>query len=180
MNFTEESVAAAAVALGKIKALWRSYYRAANAVAVDIEKPTERSQLIESLEKSLDENMNTAAALSQLYVPEKQLPNDPQLALRTYSYALDLLGLTPKASWLEEPARELPADFLERLRDELRDGIHVNGATPEQAVQQVIEARTKARQEKNWAESDRLRDVLARCGVAVKDSKDGTTWTVAE
>jgi cysteinyl-tRNA synthetase len=42
----------------------------------------------------------------------------------------------------------------------------------------VIDARTHARRAKDWAASDRLRDALARCGVEVKDTKEGTTWTV--
>ena len=34
-----------------------------------------------------------------------------------------------------------------------------------------------ARQKRNWAEADRLRDQLAELGVAIKDNKDGaTTW----
>jgi cysteinyl-tRNA synthetase len=44
----------------------------------------------------------------------------------------------------------------------------------------VIDLRSQARADKNWAESDRLRDVLAQCGIALKDSKEGTTWSVAE
>jgi len=39
--------------------------------------------------------------------------------------------------------------------------------------------RQKARAEKRWAESDRLRDALAHCGVALEDTREGTTWTVA-
>ena len=43
----------------------------------------------------------------------------------------------------------------------------------------VLEARKKAREEKNWAESDRIRDTLASFGIAVKDTKDGATWTIS-
>jgi cysteinyl-tRNA synthetase len=39
----------------------------------------------------------------------------------------------------------------------------------------LIEERLAARQAKNWAESDRLRDQLTGLGVAIKDNKDGTT-----
>jgi cysteinyl-tRNA synthetase len=38
-----------------------------------------------------------------------------------------------------------------------------------------IAARLAARKNKNWAESDRIRDELAAMGVALKDNKDGTT-----
>ncbi|BEV47049.1 cysteine--tRNA ligase [Afipia carboxidovorans] len=42
-----------------------------------------------------------------------------------------------------------------------------------------IEARTAARARKDWKESDRIRDELAAMGVAIKDSKEGTTWEIA-
>jgi len=42
-----------------------------------------------------------------------------------------------------------------------------------------IEARNLARKSKNFAEADRIRDQLARRGVVLKDSKDGTTWEIA-
>jgi cysteinyl-tRNA synthetase len=45
-------------------------------------------------------------------------------------------------------------------------------------MQLVLDARKKAREEKNWVESDRIRDTLAAFGIAVKDTKDGATWTL--
>jgi len=48
----------------------------------------------------------------------------------------------------------------------------------EKKVVSLIEARTAARAEKNFRESDRIRDELAAMGVVLKDSKDGTTWEI--
>ena len=42
----------------------------------------------------------------------------------------------------------------------------------------VLDARKKAREEKNWAESDRIRDTLASFGITVKDTKEGATWNL--
>ena len=43
----------------------------------------------------------------------------------------------------------------------------------------LIENRLAARHQKNWAESDRIRDELDAMGIAIKDNKDGTTsWDV--
>lgn len=41
----------------------------------------------------------------------------------------------------------------------------------------VIELRSKARENKDWATSDQIRDALAKAGVQIKDSKEGTTWS---
>jgi cysteinyl-tRNA synthetase len=43
----------------------------------------------------------------------------------------------------------------------------------------MISDRLLARHNKNWAESDRIRDELLAMGIAIKDNKDGTTsWEV--
>lgn len=47
-------------------------------------------------------------------------------------------------------------------------------------VEALIAARLQARAEKNWAESDRIRDQLTAMGVVLEDGKGGTTWRVAE
>ena len=40
----------------------------------------------------------------------------------------------------------------------------------------VLELRAKAKAEKDWATSDKIRDELAALGFEVKDTKDGVTW----
>ncbi len=48
----------------------------------------------------------------------------------------------------------------------------------EGAMEIVLEDRRKARAAKDWAESDRIRDLLKASGITVKDTKDGATWTL--
>ena len=48
------------------------------------------------------------------------------------------------------------------------------------AVEALIQARLQARADKNWAESDRIRDELTAMGVVLEDGKGGTTWRLAE
>jgi cysteinyl-tRNA synthetase len=40
----------------------------------------------------------------------------------------------------------------------------------------LVEVRAEMRMQKNWAMSDLIRDRLKELGVAIEDSKDGTTW----
>jgi cysteinyl-tRNA synthetase len=47
------------------------------------------------------------------------------------------------------------------------------------AIDALVAKRTKARGLKDWKESDRIRDELAAMGIALTDSKDGTTWELA-
>lgn len=158
MNFTEESITAASVALDRLKKTYRALGDGAS------------SELAHRMESALNDDMNTAVALSELLSYQGTSREE-------FAYWLDVLGLSPADSWLEERGRTLPADFLQRLSAALSQSL--DGATPEEAIERVISARTQARNQKNWAESDRLRDLLSSCGVALNDSKEGTTWTVA-
>jgi cysteinyl-tRNA synthetase len=45
-------------------------------------------------------------------------------------------------------------------------------------VDRVVAKRDQARAGKDFAESDRLRDVLTRAGIALQDSKTGSKWTL--
>ncbi len=47
-------------------------------------------------------------------------------------------------------------------------------------VEALIAARLQARTEKNWGESDRIRDQLSAMGVVLEDGKGGTSWRLAE
>jgi cysteinyl-tRNA synthetase len=48
-----------------------------------------------------------------------------------------------------------------------------------QHIVRLVEDRLLARHNKDWKESDRIRDELAAMGISIKDNKDGTTtWEV--
>ncbi len=71
------------------------------------------------------------------------------------------------------------------VRIQLEDGffeIHSTGGageTLEVKAKKLVAARDAARKARNFAESDRIRDELAKMGVVLKDTKDGTTWEIA-
>jgi cysteinyl-tRNA synthetase len=44
-------------------------------------------------------------------------------------------------------------------------------------MQGLLDERTKARSEKRWADSDRLRIELEQLGLEIKDTKEGQTWS---
>jgi len=48
----------------------------------------------------------------------------------------------------------------------------------EAAVLALLEKRAEARATKNWAESDRIRDLLNEMNIVVKDTPDGVKWHV--
>ena len=44
----------------------------------------------------------------------------------------------------------------------------------------VMSIRTEAKQKKDWATSDKIRDELKAAGVAIKDTKEGYEWELVE
>lgn len=46
----------------------------------------------------------------------------------------------------------------------------------ERAIEDMIARRQEARRQKNWAESDRIRDELKKAGVVLEDTGGRTTW----
>ncbi|KQP30793.1 cysteine--tRNA ligase [Methylobacterium sp. Leaf104] len=106
----------------------------------------------EGVREPLLDDLNTAAALAELH------RLDDPAALKAGANLLGLLAQTKSA----------------RDRGTIRAaGIDVA------RVETLVAARRAARAAKDWAASDRIRDELLGMGVAVKDGKDGTTWSVA-
>ena len=55
-----------------------------------------------------------------------------------------------------------------------------NFIDPSSIVEGILAARLEARDEKNFALADTLRDVLSNAGIDIKDGPDGTTWSLAD
>ena len=61
----------------------------------------------------------------------------------------------------------------------LRESVVQEGAAPglsEPDIESLIASRISARNEKNWAEADRIRDDLEAAGIVIEDGASGTTW----
>jgi len=176
-NFTEDSVAGATVALRQLKRAYRRLHARGDAArATDLTK----TGYVRRIEAELDADMNTAAALAVMLEFAGRADEVAAVAgagetLHEFAYLLTLLGIDPTPAWLEETLAPLPANFVERLTAALHEPF--DGATPEGAIDAVIAMRREARERKDWAASDRFRDALLECGVALKDSKEGTSWS---
>ena len=63
--------------------------------------------------------------------------------------------------------------FDEVLGLDLKNYKKEENVLPEE-IKELVDARNAARANKDWAESDRIRDILIEKGYTVKDSKEGT------
>ena len=110
--------------------------------------------------EALDDDLNISAALGSLFV-----------AIRDSNRRLDKGDLSrDEAMWMLNWWGRINR-VLAVERDTAREGAKL------MEVMQMIEDRTAARAAKNWAESDRLRDEIAKLGWNVKDTKDGPKLT---
>ena len=66
--------------------------------------------------------------------------------------------------------------LLQRDPTEFLQGGSVSDGLSNEEIEALIEARKQARADKNWAESDRIRDELAAANVILEDKGGVTTW----
>ena len=134
--------------------------------------------------EAMDDDFNTPKALGcvfdfvsavnalldglQLSAPDKELA----MALRTQIVEfLTVLGIDFDAVLAAdvETAETYPAEFM-ALAAEVAGYAGDNG---EEAAAALIDARARARAEKNWAVADGIRDRLAALGFSLKDTPQG-------
>ncbi|MBM4291449.1 MAG: cysteine--tRNA ligase [Deltaproteobacteria bacterium] len=157
----QESPAAAAQALGEDAA-------AALALAEGFEA---------RLYGALDEDFNTAQALAlafELARAVNRLAGHKRAKRRAGPIAALALAAFERFSAALHLLGAAPGEFTEEVK---RKRLAPLGLTAEE-VEGLLAARAAARAAKDWAESDRLRDLLDARGVAVMDTPAGAEWRV--
>ena len=119
---------------------------------------------------AMDDDFNTPEAIAVLFELAREInksrETEPALAARLAGCLhqlggiLGLLQVEPE-SYLRETAT---------VTDAAAAGIS------EAAVEELIARRISAREQKDWAEADRLRDELEGHGIVLEDGAGGTTW----
>ena len=95
--------------------------------------------------QAINDDLNMPLAMSAVWEAVKYQDKSPKIAKLLEKFDT-VLGL----KITEKKEEEIPQEILE-----------------------LVEQRKVARNEKNWTESDRLRDLIAQKGYSVKDTKDG-------
>ena len=137
------------------------------------------SGLEENFHQAMDVDFNSALALGRIFDVVKvinkarhALPADPadgDLRLLKAA-AADIVRLGAIFGVLQED----PHRYLQRRKERMLAGVEIS---PEQ-VEELIAKRRSARENKDWAEADRIRDQLLAQHIAIKDGPDGTSWEV--
>ena len=118
-----------------------------------------RAQFIEAM----DDDLNTADALSALF----ELARDANSTITAAN----------------APSREL-CEFTLSLFNELAGVLGLLYKKKETSldaeIEELIAQRTQARQNRDWATADRIRDELKARGVVLKDTPQGVQWSFGE
>jgi cysteinyl-tRNA synthetase len=139
---------------------------------------------IESLrqrfEAAMDNDFNTAQALGCLFDGVKVLNKVCRLAGSQQGTAEDLKLLQQAGATLRELAGLLgvlqhdPVQYMQEKKDKLLASITLS----EEEISALIAERNAARERKDWAASDAVREKLLAHNVELHDGPDGTTWGV--
>ena len=113
---------------------------------------------VEQFIKAMDDDLNTADGIAAVF-----------------ELARDINTLV-----VGKGVTKATAEYAAKIFDELTGvlGLVYNRKTEtlDEDIDAMIEARTKARKEKNWAEADRIRDELKAMGIVLEDTAQGVKW----
>ncbi len=147
LNFTFEGMDAAQTAYNRLLEILYKHK-----TATENTEPQKLDGYIKEFRSAVEDDLNLPLALGVLWTMTKEKPSND-----IYKTALlfdEVLGLDLKAARAPEKANDEP------VPDE---------------VKALAEKRLAARKNKDWAESDRLREQIAALGYSVTDGKDGFT-----
>lgn len=154
---------------------------------------TLRSEHSARFREVMDDDFNTPEALAVLQSMTREI-NSAKAAgrldragvlgaeLRSLAGVLGLCQVDP-VEWARMASTASRAEALRSMASAAGRGeVPAEGKSPalalsDEAIQQLVDARLAARKEKNWGESDRIRNELAAAGVVVEDKPGGvSTW----
>lgn len=110
-----------------------------------------------AFEAAMDDDLNTAGSLGALFT-----------LVREANTAMD-------AGEIGANEARAIREALERA-DQVLDLLPKRDETMDADIEELIEARTNARKNRDFAESDRLRDELLSRGIILEDTPGGTRW----
>ena len=157
LNYTPESLAAAAAAVDRLDALLAALNAYGEHRPDDGTLPEALAAARSAFDAALDDDLNVSAALAAVFELVREL--NRRIDARTLSTA----DAAAAVAWFRSTDTVLGV-----LPDEADD------LAPE--LRSMLEDRVAARAARDWAASDRLRDELAALGIAVEDTRDGQRW----
>lgn len=150
--------------LDNAKAALTTLYTALRGMEVSAVE-TDDTEYHQSVREAMDDDFNTAEVLPVLFDLAKEINRYKETDSKQAEHYASLLR--ELAGWIGLLSQE-PEIFLHGSQNE--QGISVDD------IETMIEQRNQARESKDWAESDRIRDVLKEQGIVLEDAGRETSW----
>ena len=170
LDFTEEAIAAATNGWSTLKEGLLFGAKFGNQLGFNNSSVTSEA-IKQKFQAAVDDDFNFASGLAILFEIAKELQKEGNVIVHQGKTVTDVSQLETQWQTLVELANVL--GFKAELDEESQDK---NNTLTDEAIAKLIEQRTAAKKEKNWAESDRIRDELKAQGITLIDTKEGTTW----
>ena len=158
LNYSDEQLDDAGAALTRL-------YTALRGVQIVAEHA--ETDYSERFKQAMDDDFNTPVAVAVLFDMARELNkeknNDDELASQ-------LAGELKELSNVLGILQDDPESFLQ-AGDPVQQG-----GLDEQEIEQLIEQRRQAKQNKDWALADKIRDDLKQQGIVLEDVAAGTSW----
>jgi cysteinyl-tRNA synthetase len=163
LDFSNEALQAAEKGYKRLMAAWRTVGYAGEDAAAIASSPAVKA-IYEAVMEALCDDMNTPVAIAHLFEAVK-LVNGGNLSSADKAALAALFN-------------DIVGGVLGLKDEEAAGGSGKAEKALEGVMELVLESRKKAREQKDWAESDRIRDLLASFGITVKDTKEGASWSL--
>ncbi|WP_299734335.1 cysteine--tRNA ligase [uncultured Endozoicomonas sp.] len=157
INYSEESLKEAGVRLERLYTSLKGLDLTGVAAAEDHE-------FEQRFFKVMDDDFNTPEALAVLFELVRHLNT---VRSQDETAALPLAALLVKLGGILGILQGSPEAFLKSGSD-----------VDESWIEEMIQKRADAKKNRDFAESDRIRDELAGQGIILQDSREGTTWKI--
>ena len=158
LAFTDESISAAENGLKRLKSGFRP--ATANAQGAETEALyAKTAETRDAFTQAMDDDINSAGALGHIFE-----------LVRLINSARDAGATDEQLRPAQNTLRELTAVLGLELKEKEGAG------DADKFIDLLLEVRTEARAQKQWALSDLIRDKLKDLGVTVEDSKEGSSW----
>jgi len=166
VNFSDDSMQTAREVL-------RRFYTALRAREQDAETDV-HSDYLQRFEAAMDDDLNTPEALAVMH----ELAGDLN---RCADAAKDGSQDESRRAEVARLARTLSylggrLGILQDSPEEVLQGDHVGSGMQAEEIDALIAERKAARENKDWARGDEIRDALLEAGVVLEDRDGNTTW----
>lgn len=129
--------------------------------------------------EAMNDDLNTSKALAVLFsLSDKIKKSANKDDAQKYACTLITLGEVLGFDFFRA-RKEVSDEELRVMLEPLYKTFEIESSLePRAALDKIISIRKAARDNKDWAKSDLIRDELDGAGIMLKDSKEGTTWQV--